>query len=373
MTNKEVLGIIFSNMHDSMLRELTDRRTMGSVPFGGRYRLIDFTLSNLTNSGVGKIGVITKSNYQSLMDHLGSGKAWDLARKRDGLYILPPFGHASRGVYRGRIEALNGILPFIKRSKEKYVIMADCDVVFNMDLDKMLDYHIEKDAVMTVGYQNIELGNEQAKDAMVLELDDTKRITDVMVNPSIIGKCNVSMNVIIIDKGFLETLVREAISRSIYDFEGEVMNTVIHNSNAFGYEMDCYARKVDTILDFYRANMELLDPVVRGELFPENRPIYTKVRDEVPAKYGFNAKVSNTLVADGCVIEGEVENSILFRGVKVGAGAKVKNCVLMQDTVIGENCELSCVITDKDVVVRDGRMLMGYSSYPVCISKGSVI
>ena len=371
---KKVLGIIFSNMHDEMLRELTEKRTMASVPFGGRYRFIDFTLSSMVNSNIQSVGVITKSNYQSLMDHLGSGREWDLARKREGLYILPPFGNtASAGIYRGRIEALSGIMGFIKHSDARYVVLADCDMICNMDIKAILNEHIERQADITAAYQQKALNAQNCRDATVFVCDEKDRVTEVMINPGIEGEHHVSLNLMVMEKALLERLVAENMSRNLYSMEKDVLQARASMLKIYGYQYKSYCAKIDSMRDYFDANMQMLKKEVRDELFINNGPIYTKVRDDMPAKYGLNAKVTNSLIADGCLIEGEVENSVLFRGVTVGKGAKISNSIIMQDTTVGEKSVLNYCITDKDVTIKDNRMLMGYLSYPVFIAKASVV
>ena len=373
LDGKKVLGIIFSNMHDEMLRELTERRTMGSVPFGGRYRFIDFTLSSFVNSSIESVGVITKSNYQSLMDHLGSGREWDLARKRDGLYILPPFGNAGSGIYRGRIEALAGVMGFIKHSDAKYVVLADCDTICNLEIKGILNAHIEKGAEITIVYQHKVLNHDNSRDATVLSCNENGRVKDVMINPNNETEGDVSLNVMVMEKALLERLVSENMSRNLYSMEKDILQARVDSLKIYGYQYTGYCAKIDSMRDYYDANMQMLKKEVRDQLFLKNAPIYTKVRDEMPAKYGLSSKVTNSLIADGCIIEGEVENSVLFRGVIVGKGAKISNSIIMQDTSVGEKSVLNYCITDKDVTIKDNRMLMGYLSYPVFISKASVV
>ncbi len=370
---KKVLGIIFSNMHDEMLRELTERRTMASVPFGGRYRFIDFALSSFVNSNIQSVGVITKSNYQSLMDHLGSGREWDLARKREGLFILPPFGNAGAGIYRGRIEALSGILGFIRHSSARYVALADCDTICNIDVREVVAAHIEKEAEITIVYQKKTLTPDNARDATILSCDASGRVRDVMLTPDVGGERFVSLNLMVMEKLLLERLVVENMSRNLYSLERDVLQARASQLKIYGYEYTRFCAKIDSMRDYYDANMLMLRKEVRDELFLPHRPIYTKVRDDMPARYGLNAQVTNSLIADGCTIEGEVENSILFRGVTVGKGAKVQNSIIMQDTSVGDKSVLGYCITDKDVTIKDNRTLMGYLSYPVFIAKGSVV
>ena len=373
MREDSVLGIIFSNMHDETIAELTRNRTMGSVPFGGRYRLIDFALSNMVNSGITKVGVITKSNYQSLMDHIGSGKSWDLSRKRDGLFILPPFG-AGQGVYTSRIEALNGISSFIKRSREEYVFMTDCGAVCNIDINKIVENHKENEADITIIYKNGVLP-EKTKDTAVIKLDKNNRVYDIDIDPVYENdeECSYSINMFLMKKTYLERLIADAFSKSSLSFERDILQSNVEKAKIIGYHSEGYVGVINSLNSFFEANMQLLNKDVREKLFPVSRPVYTKIRDDMPAKYGLSSSVKNSFVADGCIIEGEVENSILFKGVHIGKGTKVKNSVIIQQSYIGDDCNLSYIITDKNVIIKDGRTLMGYKTYPVFIEKSRVI
>lgn len=370
MANTNTLGIIFSNMHDETINELTSQRTMGSVPYGGRYRLVDFALSNMVNSGIYDVGVVTKSNYQSLMDHISSGREWDLARKRMGLKILPPFGNAGGGIYRGKLEALANIVGFIQHSTEDYVVMTDCDLVANIDYDEILDFHKARNADITVAYKVQEISPETSHNKIIINMDgDSSRMTDVFIHPSYLGKANVLCNIFVISRILLLRIISEAQSRNLYSFKEEILQKRCNMYRIFGYELEGYSVRVDSLQTYYDSNMELLEAENRGRLFLKTRPIYTKVRDEVPAKYGLNSTVTNSLVADGCVIDGEVENSILFRNVYIEKGAKVKNSIIMQGTIIRKDSSLNCVITDKDVIVSETRNLSGSPNYPIYISK----
>lgn len=366
-------GIIFSNMHDESMQELTSKRTMASIPFGGRYRLIDFALSNMYNSGITKVGVITKSNYQSLMDHLGSGKEWDLSRKREGLFILPPFGNAQFGVYKGRLEALAGVSEFIHRSSGDYVIMTDCDTICNLNYSIPLEYHIKNNADVTVICKRMRTDGSSSKGEVAYMSGDGGRVKEIIMGPSQDNEYNIGLNMWIVNRSFLESILAEAQSRSLQSWERDVLQKNCDNYRIFSWNFDDYVGLINNMTQYFHTNMDLLSADVRKELFFKFGHIYTKVRDEVPAKYGDCAKVSNSLIADGCVIEGEVENSIVFRGVSVGRGAKISNSIIMQGTKIDANVKLNYVIIDKDVFIKDNRILMGFDSYPLYIAKGCVV
>lgn len=369
----KVLGLVFANMHDTTLGDMTKNRTMGSVMFGGRYRLIDFPLSNMVNSGISEVGVITKSNYQSLLDHLGSAREWDLARKKGGLYILPPFGNVESTLYRGRIEALYGAMSFIKHSRAKYVILSDCDVVTNIDYKPIVAAHIESGADITAVAHTGVYSSDDIKTSTVFNVDADKNVTSVLINPDISGTCTTSLNVFVMSMDFLIETVNDAMARGNVSFERNILQEKCRELKIKIYEYDNYFSKLNSPESYFKSNMALLEPENARKLFVPKRSIYTKVSDNAPVKYDLDSKVSNSLVADGCIIEGEVENSVLFRGVKVGKGAKVKNCILMQGTVVGDNAELNYLITDKNVSICENHILTSSPQYPMYVGKGASV
>lgn len=368
-----VLGLVFANMHDTTLGDMTKNRTMGSVMFGGRYRLIDFPLSNMVNSGISEVGVITKSNYQSLLDHLGSAREWDLARKKGGLYILPPFGNVESTLYRGRIEALYGAMSFIKHSRAKYVILSDCDVVTNIDYKPIVAAHIESGADITAVAHTGVYSSDDIKTSTVFNVDADKNVTSVLINPDISGTCTTSLNVFVMSMDFLIETVNDAMARGNVSFERNILQEKCRELKIKIYEYDNYFSKLNSPESYFKSNMALLEPENSRKLFVPKRSIYTKVSDNAPVKYDLDSKVSNSLIADGCIIEGEVENSVLFRGVKVGKGAKVKNCILMQGTVVGDNAELNYLITDKNVSICENHILTSSPQYPMYVGKGASV
>lgn len=368
-----VLGLVFANMHDTTLGDMTKNRTMGSVMFGGRYRLIDFPLSNMVNSGISEVGVITKSNYQSLLDHLGSAREWDLARKKGGLYILPPFGNVESTLYRGRIEALYGAMSFIKHSRAKYVILSDCDVVTNIDYKPIVAAHIESGADITAVAHTGVYSSDDIKTSTVFNVDADKNVTSVLINPDISGTCTTSLNVFVMSMDFLIETVNDAMARGNVSFERNILQEKCRELKIKIYEYDNYFSKLNSPESYFKSNMALLEPENARKLFVPKRSIYTKVSDNAPVKYDLDSKVSNSLIADGCIIEGELENSVLFRGVKVGKGAKVKNCILMQGTVVGDNAELNYLITDKNVSICENHILTSSPQYPMYVGKGASV
>ncbi len=369
--NNKVLGLIFASLHDSTVIDLTKHRTMGSIMFGGRYRLIDFPLSNMVNSGIHEVGVITKSNYGSLLDHLGSGREWDLSRKHGGLHLLPPFSQHDASIYRGRLEALNNVWTFVEYSNAEYVVMSDCDFVTNINFEKVLKQHIETGADVTAVYSKCMYNDEMGASVDVLEMDPEGRIESVLIAPKISGECNISLDMYVMRMDFLSKIVKEAASKSQYSLIRDCLQARASEFKFMGYEHTGYFSCIDSVKSYFDANLALLDPKNRTDLFLPDSPIYTKIGNNAPVKYGLDSKVNNCLIADGCEIEGTVENCVLFRDVKVGKGSIVKNCVLQQGTVIGSKCELTSVITDKNVEIVGNRVLTGSESYPIYIGKNA--
>lgn len=367
------VGIIFTNIHDKNLPELVRIRTLGSIPFGGRYRLIDFPLSNMVNSGIDTVGVITKNNYQSLMDHVGSGKDWDLARKDGGLIILPPFGDLGNdSLYTSRLEALKGVTNFLQRADEEYVVMTDCDSVCRMNYNEILDFHIRNRADITLVYKK-QVPDTSSEEATTTFTLFENRITALSRNGEFDGEtANVFTNVFIMKRSLLLSIVMDSISRGKRHFMTDIIADNLKSMRIFGYEHKGFFAGITSFQAYYDSSMSLLKPENRAELFGD-RSVYTKVRDSAPTKYGNGSVVKNSLIADGCIVEGTVENSIIFRGVKVGRDAIVKNSIVMQDTVIGEGATLNCIIVDKNVSIKDRRVLSGAEDHPFYIGKGMMI
>lgn len=370
----KTLGVVFCNIHDKEITELTSKRTLASIPFGGRYRLIDFVLSNMVNSGITKVGVVTKTNYQSLMDHLGTGKHWDLSRKNGGLMLLPPYGASDRSLYKSRFEAIRGISHFLKRSEEEYVVMSDCDAVCNFNFSDVIAKHRDNHADMTVivRKENMERLEKRARTAV--EFDANNRVIKVTNSDKLSGEKYLYTNMLVITRSFLTRLIDNAEEWGYSSFSRDVIGNGYKEHRIFAYEYSGYFASIDSLANYYAHSLELLNKPLRDELFyKDGANIYTKVRDSAPCRLIGEGRVNNSLIADGCVIEGTVCNSILFRGVKVARGAVIKNSIIFQDTEIGQNTQLNCVIADKSVKVLADRLLSGHETHPYYIAKSTVI
>ncbi len=378
VNNKEALGVIFPNSYDGLVPELLKERLMASVPFASRYRLVDFVISSMARAGIDNISLIARENYLSLMDHLGSGREWDLARKNGGLNIIPPYAQKEIKVYNGRVEALESIKSFLVSQKEKYVVMSDANIAANINFADIINTHKKSGADITVVYRKQEIPENYKKPLgtnhdLYYTLDlEGNRVKQLFVNSKRDGEVNFSMNIYVIERELLIRLIDEAYVLGFTCFERDVIAPQIDMLDVQGYCYDGYVAHIHDMKSYFDENMKLLEEDNLKGLFGPGQ-IYTKIRDDNPTRYIKGAKVSNVMAADGCVIEGEVENSVLFRGVKIAKGAKVKNCVLMQDTVVGENASLEYVITDKDVTITSGKALVGTDSFQVFVAKNQTV
>ena len=378
-SNANAMGIIFPNSYDSLVPELVSHRLMASIPFASRYRMIDFLLSSMVNSGIDNISIVLRQNYRSLMDHLGSGREWDLTRKNGGLNIIPPFSERGIKVYSGRVEALSNILPLLRSSKEKYVVLADANIAANIRFDEVIAEHQASGADVTVLYHRADLSTRSGytrKDTddfyYILQLDKDNRVNEIHINAQDVGIQNHSMNIYVVEREFLITQVEDATVRGKIYFERDVLLPNLDKFLVKAYEFNGYVALINSIKSYFDENMALLKQENADALFSGNS-IYTKVRDDNPTRYTATAQAKNIMAADGCVIEGTVENCVLFRGVKIAKGAVVKNCILMQDTVIAENVTAEYLITDKNVTITANQEVKGTASYPMYIAKRKIV
>lgn len=374
----EALGIIFPNSYDSLVPDLVSERLMASIPFASRYRMCDFMISSMVHCGIDNISILVRKNYHSLLDHLGNGREWDLARKNGGLNIVPPFAQKQIKVFSGRIEALESIRGYLMKQTEKYVILSDANMAVNFDFNTLLDAHIKSGADVTMVYRKQEIPQSlirQSTAGMDLYYAlgiNGDRVSKIYINPKESGEMNFSLNIYVVERELLMRMVDEAYLHGDVYFVRDILEKKIDQMDVRGFCYDGYVAHIHDMNSYFEENMRLLKEENLNALFSGNQ-IYTKIRDDNPTRYINGAKAKNVMVADGCVIEGEVENSVLFRGVKIGKGAKVKNCVLMQDTVIEDNASVEYVITDKNVTISEGKSLTGNDTFQVYVAKGQVV
>ncbi len=364
----DTMGVIFSSNNETNLGELATVRSVAALPFAGRYRLIDFVLSGMVNSGVINVGVATDYNYQSLLDHLGSGKPWDLARKKYGLFILPPFARNLDLYEDERMGMILGILHYLKRSQQKYVIIADCNNVCNIRFEDVLARHKESGADLTIIYQD----TEKEQPGLYLDIEGD-RVCGIVAKNDDKLRNHRAVGYYVFTKDLLVNALERCQAQGKKSFAKDVIEGYIAKHNVIAYRFDKYLATITDIDSYYRVSMDLLDVDVRKQLFVADDTIFTKIKDKVPTRYLEHAVVKNSMIADGCVIDGKVENCILFRGVTVEKGAKLKNCIIMQDTVISRDARLSCAILDKNCVICKGKELVGQPEYPIVVGKRRTI
>ena len=375
-----VSAIIFSNIYDNHLLELTQLRSTASIPIGCRYRLVDFALSNMVNSNITDINIITHYNYHSLMDHIGSGKDWDLARRSGGIKFLPPlitaYANRDNGIYSTRLEALINSEHTIMNLKSDYVVLSDCNIICNIDISEMIEQHINTNADITFAVKKVKAEPGMAKVNKFVKTDKNNRVKEFIYGPDNFNdEANVELNITVITKKYLQEIILEATTHHYRNLTKDIFMNHINDRRYYSYSYDGPYAAITSFDDYFKTSMKLIsDKQFFDDVFNnEDRPIYTKVRNSAPTYYGKNAFVKNSLIADGCIIEGCVENSILFRGVKVGKDAVIMNSILFQDTFTGENVTLQYVVADKNVVIRDGVSISGHSTMPVHIDKGRMI
>jgi glucose-1-phosphate adenylyltransferase len=366
---KDYMGILMLNENDNKINRLTRNRPLASIPFGGRYRIIDFALSNLVNTGIKNIGIFTDGKTRSLMDHLGSGKPWDLARKNNGLFI---FNFGSTNYYMNEIETLKNNIEYFYQSKEKYAILSSSYMVCNIDFEAASAHHEASGADITIVYKKIDDGKTSFIDCSVLNLDKDNNVLSVGKNIGTDEVNNICMEMFIMKKEVLINLILECIKTGYYSSIKEAIYKKLGALNVKAYEFKGYLNCINSVNAYYKSNMDLLDVDTNRELFFKNGHIFTKSKDEAPTKYSSISKVCNSLIANGCIIDGTIENSVIFRRVKIHAEAEVKNCIIMQNCEIKAGAKLSNIIIDKNVVIEEGKELKGDIDFPLVVEKKAI-
>jgi len=368
-----VMGIIFTN--DASLGELTNKRTMASIPFGGRYRQVDFALSNLSCAGVRHVGIISRHNYQSLMNHIGDGEEWGLELEEGGLEFLTPYAMSTSHTYRGKLESLYSAMDFLEfGGDDEYVVMIDSAVLSNIDLNHVLSSHVKSGKDVTVVTKAGITNGKRVMD-LALKLDAKGEVEDIVVDYAAGEDYVASMDIFVSKKSWLINQVKEHIARNLFHMDRDLVLGGWQKGKVSVnvYPFQGVAMFNESVEEYFRNSLSLTKKEVRQDLFHYNHPVYTKVRDRVPSYYGEGCEVENCIVADGCMLEGEAEDSILFRQVTICAGAEVENCVIMNDSVVGEGAELEYVILDKNVTVRPGAVLKGTAKNPIIIKRGETV
>ena len=367
-----VMGIIFAN--DATMGDLTSKRTMASLPFGGRYRQIDFHLSNLTCAGIRHIGIISRHSYQSLMNHVGSGEEWGLELGEGGLEFLTPYAMSTSASYRGKLENLYFAMDFLEYGPaDELLVMADSAVLSNIDLSKVIAAHVASGKELTVVTKSgICNGTKQID--LALKLGENG-IEDMAVDYVAPADYVASMDLFVMSKAWLINQVKEHVAHNMYHMDRDLVMGLWQKNPASVnvYEFDGIAMFNESVEEYFYNTLSLVKKDIRHGLFAAAHPVYTKVRDRVPTYYGENCDIEDVIVADGCMLDGEVENSVLFRQVTICEGAEVEDCIIMNDSVVGEGAQLQYVILDKNVTVKPGAKLVGTPKAPIIIKRGETV
>ncbi len=369
----KAMGIIFAN--DGTIGSLTEKRTMASLPFGGRYRQVDFALSNLSAAGIRHVGIITRHSYQSLMNHIGSGEEWGMELEEGGLEFLTPYAMSRTDNYRGKLESLYSAIGFLEYGKDdEYVIMIDSAVLSNIDLQIVLDAHIASGKELTV-VTKAGIANGEKQLDLALKLGEGGKILDMAVDYVAPADYVASMDIFVLSKKWLTRQVKEHIAHALYHMDRDLVlgmwQTDPDSINV--YQFKGLAMYNESVEEYFQNSLLLNNKTVRNDLFHYNHPVFTKVRDRVPTYYGEECQIENCIIADGCMLEGKASHCVLFRQVTLEAGAEVENCIIMNDTVVGAGSQLKNVILDKDVVVRPGSKLVGTPSNPIIVKRGEIV
>lgn len=363
---KNCVGIINLDEKENRMGELVRNRPLAAVPIAGRYRVVDFILSNMTNSGIESIGIFTKNKSRSLLDHISNGKPWDLNRKRDGLRV---FNFADKDPSCDDVHAFCDNLEFVKLSKKEYVVLAPSYMIANIDFTSVMKSHKKSGHDITIVYKEV----EDAKNFVgcdILNFDQNRsRVSSIGENIGTDKKANISMEMYIMRTDLFVDIVYSCIKNGQIR---KVKNYIRYNTNELNvgaYKFDGYLKCVNSLQSYYKMNNEILNKEVTKELFYGKDPIYTKTKDESATKYGVNSNVINSIVANGSFIEGQVENCVISRRVYIGENTILKNCVILQNTKIGDNVRMENIIADKNSTVIDGEVLNGDKKIPLVIKK----
>ncbi|WP_022818978.1 glucose-1-phosphate adenylyltransferase subunit GlgD [Fusobacterium russii] len=349
---------------------LTKNRTLASLPIACRYRIVDFILSNLVKANVPNIGILATNNYNSLMDHVGWGKDWDLNRKNSGLKILPPMAISNTGVARTKFEALSNAIPYIDSMLQDYCILADANIICNIDFKDMLEFHESRNADFTVAYVKRKPKLEESE----MIVDDKNRVYSSLYHQyGADYECNTLVKIILLHKNILKDVILKGTSQGWEDLVKDYISKNYNRFNVYAYEIKGYSAVIDSLESYYKFNMDLLDGEIGREIFLSDTEILTRIKDSAPTFYGKNSEIKNSLFADGCHIFGKVENSLISRDVIIEEGAEVNNSILMAGTVVKTGAKLDYVIADKSALITENKILKGDKNCQFTVPKNKII
>lgn len=364
---RNYMGIINLEESEKDIRSLTNFRPIGTIPVAGRYRVIDFALSNLVNAGLRHVSVFCKKETRSLSDHLGAGRPWDLDRKNDGLFVFQHNLLGGDSSLDAKLFANN--MEFINRSNCEYAIVTSSYMIANVDFDAAAKAYEESGADIFVIYKNIDDADKNFLNCDLLKMDDNKKIENVVKNIGVDKNASVCAEMFILKTKTLQELMYKAINNGIRKGFNNIVYDSLNTYNIQGYEFKGYMQCINSIERYYRMNMDMLNIEKVGELFNKYNPIYTKTKDVPPTVYCENSQVQNSIVADGTIVKGKVLNSVVSRNVRIGENVELEGCVILQNAVIKDGTKLKNVIVDKGVTVDENTIVQGPKEYPIVLEK----
>ncbi len=367
----KAVGIILAGGNNDRLGVLTHKRATAAMPIGSCYRSIDFALSNMSNSGFNKVAIMAQYNSRSLNDHISSAKWWDLGRKQGGLFMFSPYLSSDNSLwYQGTADSMYQNISFLKRSNEPYVVITSGDGIYKMDYNELIAVHENSKADVTLVYKTVE---GDVRDYGVLELDENGRLLNFEEKPIEPQSNDISLGIYVMQRQLLIKLLETVISEGRYDFVKDVLIRYRKKIYINCHKFDGYWKSIKSIKAYYDINMDFLDRDIRA-LFTLNYPyIETKPKDEPPAKYNNGAEVKNALIGSGSIINGNVSDSVLFRKVFTGEDTRIKDSIIMEGCYIGNHCIVEHAVLDKEVVLSDGKNLIGTPDAPIIVAKGTVL
>ena len=369
----KAIGIILAGGNNERLGALTELRATSAMPVGSCYRAMDFPLSNMSNSGIGKVAVITQYNSRSLHDHLSSSKWWDLGRKQGGLFVFSPYlTNRNSFWFRGTADSIYQNITYLKRSNETFVVITSGSAIYKMDYNALINYHILKDADVSIVYRQAD-DDDDLRQYGVMEFDAFERMTDFEEKPLEPQSDLISMGIYVVQRTLLIKLLEAIQTEDRYDLVKDIFIRYRKKLRIYGYRFTGYWKSLNSVKSYYKCNMDFLKKDVR-DLFTKNAPfIETKPKDEPPGKYNIGAQAKDALVGSGSIINGYISHSVLFRKVFTGENSSIRNSIVMEGSYIGNNCVVENAILDKEVVLSDGKQIIGSPDAPVIVAKSTVL
>lgn len=348
----KAVGIVLAGGSNNKMGELSKRRAVAAMPLAGSYRCIDFVLSNMSNSHVQKVAVLTQYNSRSLNEHLNSSKWWDFGRKQGGLYVLTPYiTEDNNSWYLGTADSIYQNLDFLRTCHEPYVIISSGDCVYKMDYEKLLEYHIQKKADITVAVKDLDEGDDDLSRFGIIRMDEENRIVNFEEKPLIAQTNTASIGVYVIRRRLLVELIQRAHEEGHTDFVKDILLRYKDVKKIFGYKHEGYWKNIATVESYEQANKDFLKKEVRDYFFREYPNVYSKIDDLPPAKFNPGSNIKNSLIASGCIINGEVSDSILFKKVYIGNNCVIRNSIILNDVYIGDNAVIeNCIVESRDTI-----------------------